>query len=173
MPHYDWSILVTNLDYDLRAIGQLYRDRGDCENVFDELKNQWGWGGFTTQSLNPTRIMAGIIALVFNWWNIFCRLADPSEHMEAITSRPMLQNVIGCLAKSGGKRLLHLSMSGKHARETGLIFEKISTFLTTVSTAPQLKPEEKWICVLKKAFENFLKDAHLLPVSDRTQLLLI
>jgi hypothetical protein len=26
----------------------LYRDRGDCENAFDELKNQWGWGGFTT-----------------------------------------------------------------------------------------------------------------------------
>ena len=59
-----------------------------CENVFDELKNQWGWGGFTTQTLKPTRIMAGIIALVFNWWNIFCRLADPDEQMEAITSRP-------------------------------------------------------------------------------------
>ena len=173
MPHYDWSILVTSLDYDLRTIGKLYRDRGDCENVFDELKNQWGWGGFTTQSLKPTRIMAGIIALVFNWWNIFCRLADPSEHKEAITSRPLLQNVIGCLAKSGGKRLLHLSMSGKHARETGLIFEKISTFLTTVSTAPQLKPEEKWTYVLKKAFQNFLKDTHLLPVSDGTQLLLV
>ena len=173
MPHYDWSILVTSLDYDLRTIGKLYRDRGDCENVFDELKNQWGWGGFTTQSLKPTRIMAGIIALVFNWRNIFCRLADPSEHKEAITSRPLLQNVIGCLAKSGGKRLLHLSMSGKHARETGLIFEKISTFLTTVSTAPQLKPEEKWTYVLKKAFQNFLKDTHLLPVSDGTQLLLV
>ena len=173
MPHYDWSILVTSLDYDLRTIGQLYRDRGDCENVFDELKNQWGWGGFTTHSLKPTRIMAGIIALVFNWWNIFCRLADPSEHKEAITSRPLLQNVIGCLTKSGGKRLLHLSMNGKHARETGLIFEKISTFLTAVSTATQLKPEEKWTYVLKKAFQNFLKDAHLLPVSDGTQLLLV
>jgi len=96
-----------------------------------------------------------------------------SEHKEAITSRPLLQNVIGCLAKSGGKRLLHLSMSGKHARETGLIFEKISTFLTEVSTATQLKPEEKWVYVLKKAFQNFLKDARLLPVSDGTQLLLV
>jgi len=76
-------------------------------------------------------------------------------------------------AKSGGKRLLHLSMSGKHAQETGLIFEKISAFLTTVSTAAQLKPEEKWTCVLKKAFQNFLKDARLLPVSDGTQLLLV
>jgi hypothetical protein len=57
-------------------------------------------------------------------------------------TEPLLQNVIGCLAKSGGKRRLHLSMSEKYARETGLIFEKISTFLTAVSTAAQLKPEE-------------------------------
>ena len=27
---------------DAIALSQLYRDRGDCENVFDELKNQWG-----------------------------------------------------------------------------------------------------------------------------------
>ncbi len=38
-----------------------------------------------------------------------CRLADPDEHMEAITSRPLLQNVIGCLAKTGGKKLIHLT----------------------------------------------------------------
>jgi hypothetical protein len=23
----------------------------DCENAFDELKNHWGWGGFTTHDL--------------------------------------------------------------------------------------------------------------------------
>ncbi|WP_392390525.1 MULTISPECIES: hypothetical protein [Nitrosomonas] len=34
---------MTNADYSLEAFGQLYRDRADCENGFDELKNQWGW----------------------------------------------------------------------------------------------------------------------------------
>ena len=29
---------------ELVSFGQLYRDRGDGENIFDELKNQWGWG---------------------------------------------------------------------------------------------------------------------------------
>ena len=41
---WEYAILVTNTDYSLDAIGQLYRDRADCENGFDELKNQWGWG---------------------------------------------------------------------------------------------------------------------------------
>jgi len=45
-------------------------------------------------------------------------------------------------------------MSGKHARETGLRFEKTSTFLTAVSTAPQFKPEEKRACALKKPFKT-------------------
>ena len=47
----DWiyAVLVTNSAYALEAFGQLYRDRADYENGFDELRNQWGWGGFATQ----------------------------------------------------------------------------------------------------------------------------
>jgi hypothetical protein len=28
--------------YEILSLGQLYRDRADAENAFDELKNQWG-----------------------------------------------------------------------------------------------------------------------------------
>ena len=45
---YDYSVLVTSLEEETEAFGQLYRDRGDGENIFDEMKNQWGWGGYTT-----------------------------------------------------------------------------------------------------------------------------
>jgi len=78
---------VTSLGSEILSLGQLYRDRADCENSFDELKNQWGWGGFTTRDLKRCRPMAGFVALVFNWWNLFVRLADPNRHREAITNR--------------------------------------------------------------------------------------
>jgi len=39
---WEYTVLVTNTDYSLEALGQLYRDRADCENGFDKLKNQWG-----------------------------------------------------------------------------------------------------------------------------------
>src|SRR3984885_2518671 len=29
--------------------GSIVSRSGCCENAFDELKNQWGWGGFTMQ----------------------------------------------------------------------------------------------------------------------------
>jgi hypothetical protein len=72
----------------------LYRDRADAENVFDELKNQWGWGGFTTQNLTRYRLLAGTVALVYNGWSLFTRLADPEHHREAITIRPLLLSAI-------------------------------------------------------------------------------
>ena len=45
---YEYAVLVTSLTDEVRSVAQLYRDRGDAENNFDELKNQWGWAGFTT-----------------------------------------------------------------------------------------------------------------------------
>jgi hypothetical protein len=38
---YEHAVLVTNwAQKELRTIAQIYRDRGDAENMFDELKNQ-------------------------------------------------------------------------------------------------------------------------------------
>jgi Transposase DDE domain len=74
----------------IRSLAQLYRDRGDSENPFDELKNHWGWAGFTTHDLKRCQIMARLVALVYNWWILFGRLADPDHHREALTSRPLL-----------------------------------------------------------------------------------
>ena len=42
---YEYAVLVTDLKESILGIAQLYRDRADAENGFDELKNQWGWAG--------------------------------------------------------------------------------------------------------------------------------
>ncbi len=41
---WGYAVLVCNTHYGLENIGQLYRDRADGENSFDEIKNQWGVG---------------------------------------------------------------------------------------------------------------------------------
>ena len=41
---WEYAALVTSLDNEILTLGQLYRDRADAENVFDELKNQLGLG---------------------------------------------------------------------------------------------------------------------------------
>ena len=75
---YEYAVLVTSLGDEIAALAQHYRDRADAENGFDELKNQWGWGGFTTQDLARCQITARIVAQVYNWWSIF--LFCPSDN---------------------------------------------------------------------------------------------
>ena len=87
---YEYAVLATTLKDEILTIAQHYRDRADAENIFDELKNQWGWGGYTTRDLKRCGFMARIVALVYNWWSLFVRLAHPDKHLEAITSRPLL-----------------------------------------------------------------------------------
>jgi len=71
---YEYVVLVTNLDYGILALGQVYRDRADAENAFDELKNRWGWCGFTTHDLHRCQLSARAVALIYNWWSLFVRL---------------------------------------------------------------------------------------------------
>lgn len=49
------AVLITSTPYEILALAQLYRDRADAENHFDELKNPWGWGGFTTRDKRASR----------------------------------------------------------------------------------------------------------------------
>ena len=155
---WDYCALVTNDEkMDAVALSQLYRDRGDCENNFDEFKNQWGWSGFTTRKIKSCRIMARLIAIVANWWNVFCRLADPTAHREAITSRPAYMGIMGRIVESGRKRIIHLTST--HA-ESELIQKALSTvaafFRWLKSTAEHLDKKTRWDVVLRCAFRKLL-----------------
>ena len=124
---YEYAVLVTNTDYEVLSLAQLYRDRADAENAFDELKNQWGWGGFTTHDLHRCQLAARAVALVYNWWSLFVRLANPEARREAITSRPWLMTSVGRRTEHAGQTTL--TLTGLHAE-----FEKARAALTRVSS---------------------------------------
>ncbi len=79
------------------------RDRADAENCFDELKNQWGWNGYTSRRLASSRHMANLVALIYNWWNLYLRFYDEEHHREAIHTRPMLMSEWVVRSKAAAK----------------------------------------------------------------------
>lgn len=158
---YEWHALVTDLGYDPRAVSRLYRERGDCENVFDEMKNQWGWGGFVTQDMKRTAIAAGLSALVANCWNIFCRLHGDGSHQEAVTTRRRLQSCVARIASHGRRRCITIFTSGKGAARRA--FGEISSVLERISAASQLKAEERWMLLVYYAFRKFQLVQRLYP----------
>ena len=170
---YEYAVLITNDDESIVALAQLYRERADCENVFDEIKNQWGWGGYMTQDLKRCRIIARLIALVYNWWNIFARLARPDEHLEAITSRPLLLNAVGRLVATGRQKIIHLTSTHAQADQIRLALNRIGQFLNKLSrTAEQLSVEARWAVILSAAFIKWLRGKILHPVTEGDQILL-
>jgi hypothetical protein len=157
MKAYEYSVLVTSLDDDVIAIVQHYRDRADCENNFDELKNQWGWGGYTTRTVTPCRLMARIIALIYNWWTLFVRLAEPRMHKEAITSRPLLLSSVGRLTKSGRQNKLSITPTHRLKDKVIEAYQLISVFFKDFKAiAPQLSNKRCWQLIIEKILSGFL-----------------
>ncbi|MBA3709082.1 MAG: transposase [Planctomycetes bacterium] len=158
LPHlvegdYEYQVLVTSLTLDIPAIAQLYRDRADVENVFDEIKNHWGWGGFTSHTFAVTQNVARMTALFYNWWSIFCRLADPNHHREAITTRPALLHSIVRQTTSGGQRMLTITSTNGNKNAISAFFTRLGGWLSAFNTiAEQWLPPRRWQELLRAIF---------------------
>ena len=158
---YEWYALVTDLDMDARDVLPLYRERGDCENIFDEMKNQWGWSGFTAHSLKQTALFAGMSVIAANLWNVFTRLGDDGMHHEAVTSRPLLQSCIARLSRHARQGIVTIyTATSERARE---ICRAISAFLSLISSASQLSLEERRQRIIAHAFREYGAIRRLFP----------
>jgi hypothetical protein len=161
---YEYAVLVTSLEDEILAIAQHYRDRADSENNFDELKNQWGWGGFMTKDMDRCQVMARMVALVYNWWTLFTRLAIPNKHAEAITSRPLLLHAVGRQTKHAGQtRITITSSHAKRSQVQEALSNLIQYFRQIRESAEQLTWEDRWRMILSKVFTKLLGGRVLNP----------
>ncbi len=148
----------------LSVFGQLYRDRADAENIFEELKNQWGWGGFTIQDLARCRLAARLVALFYDWWSIFVRLAEPNRHLEAITSRPLLLAAIAARVRHARQTTLKVASSHAKAIPAAKALRAAALFLRALGkNAEQLTRLQIWRAILARAFQTFLQGRPLRP----------
>jgi hypothetical protein len=146
---YENAVLVTSMEDEIFTLAQHYRDRGDAENNFDELKNQWGWLGFTTQDHARSEMMTLFVALVYNWWSLFTRLSTPHKHAEAITSRPLLLHAIGRKTSHSNQATLTLTSLHAQANKIQAAMKAVAGFLSHIRlTAEQLKPSARWRLIL-------------------------
>jgi len=157
MKRYEYAVLVTSLSAEILSVAQLYRDRADCENCFDELKNQWGWGGFTTKDLKRCRLTSRLVALIYNWWNLFVRLAQPKKHAEAITSRPLLLHGVARQTKHAGQTTLTITSSHARSQAVQSALRTLSRFLELLKdSAEQLRPLDRLRLITQQAFRYLL-----------------
>lgn len=154
---WEYAVLVCNTQFTLPQIGQLYRDRADCENGFDEIKNQWGWGGYSTHDIERCALSARAVALIYNWWSWYVRLAHPKTRLEAITSRPKLLAAVGKLTSHGGQQKILLTITHEAAAQIKRLVANVHAGLNHLTViAPQLTKPQRWFALVRYIVEQIL-----------------
>ena len=163
---WEYAVLVCNTHYALEHIGQLYRDRADCENGFDGIKNpghggapSWplGWGGYSTHDIERCALSARAVALVYNWWSWYVRLAHPKTRLEAITSRPKLLSAVGRMTSHAGQNKILLTIAHEAAAQIKRLIVNVRAGLSHVrETAPPLDKPQRWVALVRCIVERIL-----------------
>lgn len=151
MPEDEVSVYVTNLTPEEATPEQvvlLYRKRADTENVFDEIKNQWGFRGFCSQRGVVTETAARLLLLTYNLWTLFVRLmgAEPGQHVEAVRSRRQFLVLAAQLVRTGRQKVWKLAVSPAWWATLKACYERLCTWLRT--TAPQLQKQRDFLRLL-------------------------
>lgn len=166
-PEYEYQVLVTNLTLEVLSVADLYRQRADSENTYDELKNQWGWGGYMSRDLLRCQVAARTVALIYNWWSLFVACAEPDRGREAITSRPLLLNAVGRLTQSGRQMQLTLTSTHGEAGQAQALLTRISLFLSGLkNAAEQLSATACWERIWDRILSPYLRPRAAIPASS-------
>ena len=114
-----------------------------------------GLARLTTHDRKRCRIMARLIALVYNWWTLFGRLADPDHHREALTSRPLLLHGIARQTRHAGQTRLTITASHGRRHQAVRALRRVAPFFEDLrQTAEQSTAAERWRRILSQALAN-------------------
>lgn len=141
---YEYAVYVTSLSKQQAnkwQVRETYNQRGDCENIFDELKNQWGLDGFIAQDGNITNIAHKLNVLSYNLWSMFVRVFEYTKHSEAKNSRKNFLMFTGKLINHGNQRTVKLAVANRIRNKVEEGYIRLLKWIS--STAPQLNLKTK------------------------------
>jgi len=104
---------------------------------------------FTTHDLHRCQLSARAVALIYNWWSLFVRLASPEARREAITSRPWLMSSVGRRTEHAGQTTITLTGLHAHFDKARQVLMRVSAQLQAWAkeAAEQLQVRTVWRCV--------------------------
>ena len=92
------------------------------------------------------------------------RLADPKQHSEAITSRPLLLHAPARQIRHGVQTRIVIAHPHAEAAWVEGVCREIAMFFKTLhQTAEQLNLLQRWYCVLSRALVKYLNGRELRP----------
>ncbi len=78
-----------------------------------------------------------LVALVYNWWSLFVRLARPEKHAEAIISRPLLLHGVARQIKHAGQTTITITGSYARSHPVQSALQALNGFLERLENAAE------------------------------------
>jgi hypothetical protein len=98
------------------------------------------------------------------WWSLFVRLADPDQHREVITSRPLLLQAIARKTQHAGRTTLSVSSTHGEQQTARRAYLRIARFFAKLrEKAEQLDAVQRWYRILSEALRKYLRGRQLIP----------
>lgn len=114
-----------------------------------------GLGCDTTHDLERCHLSARAVALIYNWWSWYVRLAHPKTHLEAITSRPLLLNGVARLTRHAGQSRLLLTLTHEAGDQIKTMISRVRKgFDLILANAPQLPKIERWPTLVRHIIDK-------------------
>ena len=100
--------------------------------------------------LERCNLSARAVALIYNWWSWYVRLAHPKARREAITSRPLLLSGVARLTQHAGQSRLLVTLTHAAGDQIKAMIAAIRKGLDHIrATAPQLPKPERWRALIR------------------------
>ena len=102
-------------------------------------------------------LSARAVALIYNWWSWYVRLAHPKARMEAITSRPLLLSGVARLTRHADQSRLLLTLNHASGDRIKTMIDNIRKGLDYIlATAPQLSKIDRWRALLRYIVDKII-----------------
>jgi hypothetical protein len=90
-----------------------------------------------------------MVALIYNWWSIFTRMATGSRHGEAITTRPLFQHGVTRRTRHANQTVLSLARQDGKARTINDLLSRMGGWVQRIhDDAEQLAKPARWARLL-------------------------
>jgi hypothetical protein len=109
-------------------------------------------------------LAARLVALFYDWWSIFVRLAEPDRHREAIASRPLLLHAVAERVRHARATTIKIASTHARAVPAAKALRAVALLLRSLArNAQQLTNLQRWREILARAFQVFLNGRPLRP----------
>lgn len=138
MKQYDYYAFVTNTDLSCSMVHDIYKKRGDCENIIKELKHDYSIDGFALHGFYPMEAAFRWIMLAYNIMVIFKQSVLTSKHRHRLSTIKFQCIALGSyVVKNGRNKTLKLSAEGRRRHFLEKIFMRVELlpYNFTVSNA--------------------------------------